>query len=156
MSSVSIMEPDGIVNAWTANCRMTRASKIAMKMASPYSRMRDFRLGAAAADNGAGVSRRVCRSFMRLALEDRQERLLRHLDPSHLFHALLPFLLFLQQFALAGDVAAVALGGHVLAHGLDGLAGDDAAADGRLDGHLVELPGNHRPELLRERLALVV
>ncbi len=31
------------------------------------------------------------------------------------------------------DVAAVALGQDVLAHGLDSLAGDDLAADGRLD-----------------------
>lgn len=40
-------------------------------------------------------------------------------------HPLLAFLLLLQQLLLAGDVAAVAFGGHVLAHGGDGLAGDD-------------------------------
>ena len=34
-------------------------------------------------------------------------------------HFLLAFLLLLQQLLLAGDVAAVALGKHVLAHGLD-------------------------------------
>ena len=32
------MEPDGIVNACTANGRMTRASSTAMMIASPYSR----------------------------------------------------------------------------------------------------------------------
>src|SRR5262245_45620416 len=90
------------------------------------------------------------------ALQHRQERLLRHLDPPDLFHALLSFLLFLEQLALARDVAAVALGRHVLAHRLHGLARDDAAADGGLDGDLVELARDHAAELLREDLALLV
>src|SRR3954453_8426846 len=51
-------------------------------------------------------------------LEHRQERLLGHLDPADLLHALLAFLLLLEQLALARDVAAVALGDHVLAHRL--------------------------------------
>jgi hypothetical protein len=42
-------------------------------------------------------------------------------------HALLAFLLLLEQLALARDVAAVALGEHVLAQRLDRLARDDAA-----------------------------
>src|SRR5712692_6729048 len=109
MSSVSIMEPDGMVKAWTANCRMTRARRTAMKIASPYSRTRDFLRGMATAAAGAGVSERVCKSLMRLALEDRQERLLRHLDLPDLFHAPLPLLLLLEELALARDVAAVAL-----------------------------------------------
>ena len=45
-------------------------------------------------------------------------------DPDAL-HALLAFLLLLEQLALAGDVATVALGQHVLAHRADRLAGDD-------------------------------
>ena len=49
--------------------------------------------------------------------------------------------LLLQQLLLSGDVAAVALGQHVFAHGLDGFPGDDLAADGRLDGDLEELAG---------------
>ena len=49
-------------------------------------------------------------------------------------HTLLAFLLLLQQLLLTGDVAAVALGQHVLADSLDGFAGDDLAADGSLDG----------------------
>src|SRR3954453_17793274 len=69
-------------------------------------------------------------------VEDREERLLRDLDVADLLHPLLAFLLFLQELALAGDVAAVALGGHVLAQGRDRLAGDHAAADGGLDGDL--------------------
>src|SRR3954453_21220820 len=72
-------------------------------------------------------------------LEHRQERLLRHLDPADLLHALLAFLLLLEQLALTCDVTAVALGDHVLAHRLDGLAGDDLRADRRLDRHLVLL-----------------
>src|SRR5712692_48481 len=126
-----------------------------MKIASAYSRTSDFlRAGAAA---GAAVSSgRVWRSFMRLALENRQEGLLRHLDLSDLFHALLAFLLLLEQLALPRDVAAVAFRGDVLAHGLDRLAGDDPAADRRLNGDLVELTRNHAPELLGQRLALVV
>jgi len=54
-------------------------------------------------------------------------------------HALLTFLLLLEEFALTGDVAAVALGGHVLAHGADVFAGYDLAADSSLDGNLIEL-----------------
>ena len=73
------------------------------------------------------------------ALQDRHERLLRDVDAAHPLHALLAFLLLLEQFALAGDVAAVALGGDVLADGLDRLAGDDLAADGGLEGDLEEV-----------------
>src|SRR5204862_7592556 len=65
--------------------------------------------------------------------EHAQERLLRHLDPADLLHPLLAFLLLLEQLALARDVAAVALGDHVLAHGLDRLARDDLRADRGLD-----------------------
>ena len=53
-----------------------------------------------------------------------QERALRNLDAADLLHAPLARLLALEQLALAGDVAPVALG-DVLAVGLDGLAGDD-------------------------------
>ena len=52
-------------------------------------------------------------------LQDRQEGLLRDLHVAHLLHPLLTFLLTLQQLALARDVAAVALGGDVLAQRLD-------------------------------------
>src|SRR5580704_14515340 len=63
-------------------------------------------------------------------LEDGQEGLLRDLDRAHLLHALLALFLLLEELALAADVAAVALGEHVLAHGAHALAGDDLAADG--------------------------
>src|SRR5581483_9793273 len=44
-------------------------------------------------------------------------------------HALLAFLLLLEELALAADVAAVALGKHVLAQRRNGLARDDLIAD---------------------------
>src|SRR5262245_48031594 len=112
---------------------MTRASTTATTMASAYSRMRDLRRGLAAISapgEGAVVSGRVSVVLMeRSALQDREKGLLRDLHPADLLHPTLAFLLLLQQLALARDVAAVALGGHVLAHRLDGLPGDHAAAD---------------------------
>src|SRR5690625_6519968 len=60
------------------------------------------------------------------------ERLLRHVHPADGLHPLLPLLLLLQQLALARDVAAVALGEHVLADRTHCLPGDDPGADGRL------------------------
>src|SRR5215210_2658059 len=74
--------------------------------------------------------------------EDGQEGLLRDLDAADLLHPLL---------ALARDVAAVALGRHVLAEGLDGLAGDDVRADGRLDRHVVLLARDLLAQLLGQR-----
>src|SRR6266550_1540225 len=62
-------------------------------------------------------------------LQDRQERLLRDLDRPHLLHPFLSLLLLLEQLALARDVAAVALGGHVLTQRADGLAGDHFGPD---------------------------
>src|SRR5690606_39747590 len=55
---------------------------------------------------------------------------------AELAHALLAFLLLLEQLALARDVAAVALGGDVLPERRDRLAGNDAAADRGLDRDL--------------------
>ena len=75
-------------------------------------------------------------------LEDGHEGLGGELDGAQGAHLLLAFLLLFQQLLLPADVAAVALGQHVLPHGLDGLAGDDLAADGRLDGDLEELAGD--------------
>src|SRR5207253_721907 len=69
-------------------------------------------------------------------LQRRDERLLRDVDLAELAHALLAFLLLLQELALARHVAAVALGGHVLAERAHGLARDHLAADRRLDRDL--------------------
>src|SRR3989304_5999278 len=151
------MEPDGMVKACTPACRITSASSTAMKMAAAYSRTSDLRRAGAPASTGAGASGWVSVWLIRRsALEDRQERLLRQLDLADLLHAFLALLLFLEQLALSRDVAAVALGGNVLAHGLDGLARDAPAADGRLDGDLVELPRDDAAKLLGQRLALLV
>ena len=62
-------------------------------------------------------------------------------------HPLLTLFLLLEELALAGDVASVALGGHVLAHGTDTLPGHDLAANGGLDGDLIHLNGNDILEL---------
>src|SRR3978361_982979 len=61
------------------------------------------------------------------------ERLPRDLDATHHLHALLALLLLLEVLVLAGAVAAVALGQHVLADRPDRLACDDARTDGCLD-----------------------
>src|SRR6188768_3202459 len=73
--------------------------------------------------------------------EDGEKRFLGDLDAPHLLHALLAFLLLLEKLALAADVAAVTLGGDVLAHRAHSLAGDDAGAERGLDGDLVLLAG---------------
>src|SRR4051812_21597288 len=89
-------------------------------------------------------------------LEDREEGVLGHLDAPDLLHALLALLLALEQLALAADVAAVALGGHVLAVGLDRLARDDVRADGGLDRHVVLLARDARAQLLGQGAAELV
>src|SRR3712207_1660371 len=61
-----------------------------------------------------------------------EEGVLRDLDAADLLHPLLALLLALEQLALAGDVAPVALGRDGLAEGLHGLAGDQLRADGGL------------------------
>ena len=57
-------------------------------------------------------------------------------------HAFLSLFLLLEELTLAGDITAITLGGDVLAHGTDVLAGDDLAADSRLDGDLLKLGGD--------------
>src|SRR3954453_20606041 len=89
-------------------------------------------------------------------LQNGQERLLGDLDAPDLLHPLLALLLTLEQLALTGDVAAVALRRHVLAEGLDGLAGDDLRADCRLDRHVVLLARDPLAQALGHLLALLV
>src|SRR2546430_9873089 len=89
-------------------------------------------------------------------LQDRQESLLRDLDGSHLLHPLLSFFLLLEQLALASDVAAVALGGHVLAQRADRLAGDHFGADRGLDHDLEQLARDQLLQLLGDLLAPLV
>src|SRR5215213_10756852 len=68
--------------------------------------------------------------------EGGEEGLLWDLHPPDLLHPTLAGFLALEELALAGDVPAVALGGHVLAVGAHRLAGDDPAPHRRLHGNL--------------------
>src|SRR3954451_19973643 len=68
-----------------------------------------------------------------------QEGFLRYLHVAYHLHTGFAFFLLLQELALAGNIASVALGEHVLAHRGYGLAGDDLPADRGLYGHLEEL-----------------
>ena len=76
-----------------------------------------------------------------------------HLHIAYLPHAFLALFLLLQQLALTGDVTSVALGQHVLAHGLYGLAGNDLGSDGGLYRYLELLSGNQFLELLADTAA---
>src|SRR3989441_9386285 len=89
-------------------------------------------------------------------LEHRQEGFLRDLHRAHLLHALLSCFLFLEELPLAGDVAAVALGGHVLAQRPDRLPGDDLGADSRLDHDFEQLPRDELSQLLGDLAAPLV
>jgi hypothetical protein len=86
-------------------------------------------------------------------LQRGDEGLLRDVDLAELAHALLAFLLLLQKLALAGDVAAVALGGDVFSERAHGLASDDLAADRGLDRHLEHVRRNELFQLLRHGAA---
>ena len=77
---------------------------------------------------------RLCGQGLAADLQDAEKGFLWNLDAAYTLHATLALGLLLQQFSLAGDVAAIALGQHVLAQRLDRLARYDAAADGRLIG----------------------
>src|SRR4249919_493488 len=82
-------------------------------------------------------------------LKRRDKRFLRNIDFSELPHAFLAFLLLLQQLAFARGVTAVAFRGDVLAKGAHGFAGNDLAADCRLDRHLEHVWRDQFLELFR-------
>src|ERR1700691_4253608 len=84
------------------------------------------------------------------------EGLLRDVDFAELTHALLALFLFLEELTLAGHVAAVALGGDVLAEGPHGFARNDLAADGGLNPHLEHLRRNELFELFRHGAAALL
>src|SRR3712207_5931028 len=73
--------------------------------------------------------------------EGGEEGLLWDLHPPYLLHPTLAGFLALEELALAGDVPAVALGGHVLAVGAHRLAGDYPASHRCLHRHLELLAG---------------
>src|SRR6478609_1379505 len=167
-SSVGTIELDGILNGSTRNERSRNTIRITGKKLTEYSTHqgcfsplpRPRRSHSASSAHTAPVTTRrssrkraklmalrSCRLRSRVAsLQHREERLLRDLDRADLFHALLPFLLFFEQLALAGDVAAVAFRQHVLAQRLDVLARHDVAADRGLDRDVEHLPRDQAPQ----------
>ena len=86
------------------------------------------------------------RDGLSVKLKDSEECLLRHLDATDLFHALLTFLLFLKEFALTRYVTAVTFGSHVLADSLDGLTRNYLGSNRSLDSDVKLLT---RDELLQ-------
>src|SRR6185436_6077507 len=99
MSRLFSIEPVGILNACTTNVRMNSARITAITIDSKYSRPVDFLK--------SPVTR--CRPFLRRVgtnpdalllgahLQDGQEGFLRNLHAADALHALLAFLLFLEQ-----------------------------------------------------------
>ena len=67
---------------------------------------------------------------------------MRYFHTAQLAHTLFAFFLLFQQFLLAGDVAAVALGKNILTQRLNGFAGNDLGAHCRLNGDLKHLSGD--------------
>ncbi len=80
-----------------------------------------------------------------------KERFLWNLDVPHRFHAFLTLFLFLEEFALTGDISAVTFRRYVLAERTDDFGRDNFPADGRLDFHLELLARNNLFQLLRQR-----
>src|SRR6266516_711254 len=91
-----------------------------------------------------------------LNLEDREEGFLRDLHRAHLLHPLLSCLLLLEELAFARDVAAVALGGDVLAQRPHRFAGDHLGPDRRLDHDLEQLAWDQVLQLLGDLLPPLV
>jgi plasmid stabilization system protein ParE len=78
-----------------------------------------------------------------LRLQNFDEGFLRDVDFADAFHPLFSFFLFLEQFAFAGDVAAVAFCGDFFSQRRNAFARDDFFADRRLDRHLIKLARDH-------------
>src|SRR5215469_2442108 len=89
-------------------------------------------------------------------LEHSQKRFLRNIDAPDAFHALLAFFLLLEQLTLTGDVTAVALGEHVLAHSMHRFTSDDLRPDRGLNRNFEHLAGNEFPHLRDQRLSALV
>src|SRR3989304_1750268 len=84
----------------------------------------------------------LCGSSLFIHRQHSKECFLRYLHAPDLLHALLPFLLLLEQLALEGLSTAVTFGQDILPHGADRLARNPFAADRRLDRHLEHLTWN--------------
>src|SRR5262245_60298052 len=103
MRSVFSIDALGTLNIWNRKARTNSAKIRAMTAACVYSKKNR---------RGRAVSA-ITPSPPSLHLEEGEERLLGDVDAAHLLHALLAFLLLLEELPLARDVAAVALGEHV-------------------------------------------
>src|SRR5215472_17541436 len=86
-------------------------------------------------------------------LEGSNKRRLRDFDLGELTHPLLALFLLFEELSLAGHVAAIAFGEHVLAQRLDRFPRDDPPADRRLNRHLKELARYQVFESLAQRTA---
>src|SRR5207248_3246301 len=137
--------------------RGPRAGHASRAKASPTSPPRRFRprLAGRSTPRAAWGARTGSSAISCLVADPkhREERLLRDLHRPHHLHALLAFLLLLEQLALSGDVTAVALREHVLALRLHGLARDDLPADRGLDAHVEHLLRDEPAELVYEHSA---
>src|SRR5438105_6545876 len=98
-------------------------------------------------------SARQSPASIRIHFEGGDECLLRDLDAAELPHSLFAFLLLVEKFAFARNVAAIALGGDILAQRLDGFSRDNLAADRRLHRNLEQMSWNQILELLAHRPA---
>src|SRR5512145_1143460 len=113
--------------------RMNSASSSAMPIASAYSRKVDlaFAAGCPATAPGSLVLLAFSEAMISFVLhfECGEKGLLGNFHFADLFHAFFSFLLPLQKFSLARDVAAVALGGDVFAQRLHRFPRNDPAPD---------------------------
>ena len=91
---------------------------------------------------GRGSNIKGCRGVKLVEFQYSEEGRLGHFHIANLAHTLFTSFLFFQQFALTGDIATVALGGHILTHGLNGLTRDDFGPNGSLDGYFKLLARN--------------
>src|SRR5690606_12623386 len=167
-SSVGIIEPEGILNGSTTKERRPNTIRITGKKLAPYSTHqglgapagRSLRAWKRSKNHSTPVAtrsrKRVRAKFMRfpslafVGAQHGEEGLLRNFHVAHLLHALLAFLLLLEQLLLARDVAAIALGEHVFAQRLDRLARDDVRTDRRLHRHIEHLARNQPAQLARQ------
>src|SRR5262245_58853005 len=119
MRRFSSIDPVGILNACTTNVRMNSARITAMTIDSKYSRSVDFLNGSAISPLSPDLPLQLAPQplfGLSAHLQHGEKRFLRDLHFADLLHALLAFFLFLEQLALARNVAAVAFRQHVLAH----------------------------------------
>ena len=85
-----------------------------------------------------------------IKFQNREERLLWYLNIAYLLHALLAFLLFLEQFALTTHITTITLGCNVFTHALDGFASYNLSAYGSLNGYIKLLTRNELLQLGRQ------